>query len=378
MPTRQIVIDDAVPYAADMFGHLGEITLLPGKKITPSDVQNADALIVRSRTQVNQNLLTNSRVQFVGSTVVGLDHIDQTYLQKNDIHFYSAQGCNANSVAEYVIHVLFDLAERHGFDLQHKTLGIIGVGNVGGRLYQKAQNLGIKCLLNDPPRERDPKDNELNFVDLDQCLTADIITVHTPLYMSGVDCTYNLINAEHISRLSPEQILINAARGGIINEAAWAAQPLQAIVVDCWENEPNIDETLYRSADLATPHIAGHSLEAKIAGGEMVYRQLCRHWQIEPQNNWQTLLPPDPQPIEIDSRTESSQTKLHRLFKEVYNPYNDDSAIRDKQIQKVHLAFEDYRRTYPLRREWHRHRVQNIKTPHLAKLLKSLKFIIDG
>ncbi|WP_319380762.1 4-phosphoerythronate dehydrogenase [Thiomicrorhabdus sp.] len=378
MPIRQIIIDDAVPYAAEMFGHLGEVVLLPGKQITPSDVRNADALIVRSRTQVNRTLLENSRVRFVGSTVVGLDHIDQTYLQQGGIRFYSAQGCNANSVAEYIIHILFELAEQHGFDLQSKTLGIIGVGNVGGRLYSKAQTLGIRCLLNDPPREKNPEDNELSFVDLDHCLTADIITVHTPLNMDGPDRTFDLIDARRVGRLSPRQILINAARGGIINETAWAKQPLLAKIIDCWENEPNINETLYRSADLATPHIAGHSLEAKVAGGEMVYRQLCEYWQIEPETHWQDKLPPDPQPILIDSEQKSDQARLNQLFKSVYDPYCDDAAIRHVQIKQVHQAYEDYRRNYPLRREWHRHQVKNPQKPAFSKLLKSLNFITES
>ncbi len=372
---KTLIIDDAVPYAKEIYSHLGKVITLPGREIDRKAVMHADALIVRSRTQVNANLLQGTSIKFVGSTVVGLDHIDQDYLKKKQIHFYSAQGCNANSVAEYIITALFNLAEEFGFELSDKTLGIIGVGNVGGRLYNKAELLGIDCLLNDPPKlQQQPELAEkYPYVPLEQCLQADIITVHTPLTDRGEFPTVDLISAKHLQRIRPEQIIINAARGGIINEDQWIKTPTQANIIDCWENEPNINEALYNSAWIATPHIAGHSLDAKVAGSSMVYEELCRYWQTPPEDQWRQSLPSSPNPLKI-ADTGSIQSKLNQLFSQTHNIFHDDRAIRDKNIQNIHKKYEYYRRNFPIYREWHQHRVLAADDQTLNNLLKSLGF----
>lgn len=374
-PTKTIIIDDAVPYAEAMFSHLGHVITLPGKSISAESVKNAHALIVRSRTQVNKTLLEGSSIEFVGSTVVGLDHIDQGYLTNNNIKFYSAQGCNANSVAEYIITMLFMLAEELSFDLSNKTLGIIGVGNVGSRLYKKAQILGIKCLLNDPPKLlKQPGLVETGpYVDLDQCLTADIITVHTPLTNSGDYPTQQLISAEKLQQIKDTQIIINAARGGIINEQAWSKTKTLVNIIDCWEDEPNIDEALYNSAYIATPHTAGHSLDAKVAGSSMVYERLCDFWEITPDLSWHNLLPKQPEAIQLDS-AKTTQGLLADLFIQTHNIKNDDLAIRAKNITDVHNKYEYYRRNFPIYREWHQHKIQNCKNTKTRNTLISLGF----
>lgn len=371
-PQKTLIIDDAIPYAQEIFSHLGRVITVAGKEIDAQIVQNADALIVRSRTQVNQSLLQNSRVQFVGSTVVGLDHIDQAYLQQRNIPFYSAQGCNANSVAEFIITTLFDLAEHFQFNLFEKTLGIIGVGHVGKLVHQKATALGITCLLNDPPRARlEEERGGENFVSLKACLTADIITFHTPLTTTGEDATFDLLSAERLKAIQPRQILINAARGGIINEAAWQQTATLANVIDCWEDEPNISPPLYQTAYLATPHIAGHSLDAKIAGSSMVYHALCKAWNKTPQTDWQQNLPPLPPVIQLKEKA-SHQATLHALFQQTHNIQQDDQAIRANNIQQVHQKYEHYRRHFPIYREWHQHTVNAPLT--LQKTLKALGF----
>ena len=379
MKTKKIIIDDAVPYAQSIFSHLGEVTTLPGKSINAETVKEADALIVRSRTQVNQSLLKDSPVSFVGSTVVGLDHIDQDYLKANNITFYSAQGCNANSVAEFIITILYQLAEQFHFDLSQKTLGIIGVGNVGSRVYKKAQILGIKCLLNDPPRiDKEPGlANNSDFTDLDTCLKADIITVHTPLTLQGQYATRQLISAEKLKQIKPHQILINAARGGIINEQAWVNTPTLCNIIDCWENEPNINESLYQTALIATPHIAGHSLDAKIAGSVMVYQALCKQWNEQPQNDWQDELPKAPQPINLTIH-KSLQATLNDLFQLTHNITHDDLAIRSKDIAQVHNKYENYRRNFPIYREWHQHTVYKTNNQKTNNLLETLGFKIKN
>jgi erythronate-4-phosphate dehydrogenase len=381
-PQKTLIIDDAVPYAHEIFSHLGKVITLPGKEINADSVRHADALIVRSRTQVNESLLKNSSVTFVGSTVVGLDHIDQTYLQNNQIQFYSAQGCNANSVAEFIITALFDLAEHHAFDLTQKTLGIVGVGNVGKLVHQKARALGMKCLLNDPPRaEREcSKDSQTNeggeeFISLTECLTADIVTFHTPLTKMGAHKTLNLLSAERLQHIKPHQIIINAARGGIINELAWQQTPTLANVIDCWEDEPNISPPLYQTAYLATPHIAGHSLDAKVAGSSMVYHALCKAWKAVPQDTWQKILPPPPKPITITEHT-TVQATLNALFKQTHNIHKDDQAIRANDIKEVHQKYEHYRRNFPVYREWHQHCVNVPDCPKIKDTLKKLGFTV--
>ena len=376
---KTLIIDDAIPYAQEIFSHLGNVITVPGKEVNAQTVQHADALIVRSRTQVNQALLENSAVQFVGSTVVGLDHIDQAYLQQHNIPFYSAQGCNANSVAEFIITALFDLAEHFQFELTEKTLGIVGVGHVGRLVHQKASALGIHCLLNDPPRARTEKgggENSQNkFVSLDTCLTADIITFHTPLTTCGEDATLDLLSAERLKKIQPQQILINAARGGIINEQAWQQTQTLANVIDCWESEPNISESLYQTAYLATPHIAGHSLEAKVAGSEMVYHALCKAWEVPPKNDWKKFLPPPPKPVHLTEQATLQQT-LQQLFTQTHNIHQDDQAIRANNLKAVHQKYEHYRRNYPIYREWHCHTINTNHNQTLNKLLQKLNFKI--
>ncbi len=372
---KTIIIDDAIPYAKAIFSHLGEVVTLPGKSIDASAVKHADALIVRSRTQVNAALLKGSSVQFVGSTVVGLDHIDQTYLKDNRIEFYSAQGCNANSVAEFVISALFDLAETKQFDLTQKTLGIIGVGHVGSLVYEKATLLGIPCLLNDPPKQRQQalENQQGIFVDLETSLKADIITLHTPLTQTGQDATLDLLSAERLAKILPHQIIINAARGGIINEAAWSKTPTLANVIDCWENEPNISESLYKTAYLATPHIAGHSLEAKVAGSEMVYQALCEFWKRPEQQEWKKELPSAPPEIVI-SENDSTQAILNRIFKKTHDSHQDDAAIRADSMTEIHKKYELYRRNFPIYREWHCHSVHETNDNNVNNLLRTLGF----
>ena len=377
MNPKKIVIDDAVPYAQEIFGHLGEVHLHPGKSITSKIVKDADALIIRSRTQINAELLDHSKVQFVGSTVVGLDHVDQNYLEDKGIRFYSAQGCNANSVAEFVINALFEVAETQGFNLSDKTLGIIGVGNVGSRLFNKAQALGIKCLVNDPPKQSiDP--NAYDYVELDTALSADIISVHTPLTFDGEHPTFDLINATKLSRIQPQQILINAARGGIINEAAWRNTQTLANIIDCWENEPNIDEALYQTALFATPHIAGHSFEAKLAGSEMVYVALCKHWQATENHDWKAMIPSPQYPLNVNELAENSavseQTILRSIFRQCHDIRADHQALQAPTHIETQKKYEFFRRNYPIYHEWHCHKINSTGRSNLDNLLKTLGF----
>jgi erythronate-4-phosphate dehydrogenase len=332
----KLMIDDAVWGFEEIFSDFGEIVNLPGRQINRQSLLDCDILIIRSRTKVDKDLLQGTKVQFVGSTVAGLDHIDEAYLSENNITFVSAQGCNANAVAEYVISAISNLANDYSFDLSDKTLGIIGVGNVGSRLDFKAKQLGITTLLNDPPRQE--IQGKENFVDLNIALSADIVTFHTPLTFLGSHPTYNLLGGHNFELITEDTIVINTARGGIINEDLWLKTKTKANVIDCWEEEPNINTKLQSSAYWATPHIAGHSIDAKFMGSYMIYKELCKFTKTPLKNEFENLI--NPTAVTIIENT------LHETLNAIYPFIDDDLAIKD--ISK----FEDYRRNYPDRYEW--------------------------
>ncbi len=342
----KLVIDDVVYEYAKIFGDFGEILALPGRDITAENVQNCDILIIRSRTKINRALLQNSNVRFVGSTVAGLDHIDLDYLHKNNIQLFSAQGCNAMAVAEFIISACVNLAAEFKFDLRQKTLGVIGVGNVGSRLATKANLLGIKTLLNDPLRQA--SEHLPDFVDLNTALSADIVSFHTPLTFAGARPSHHLLNRHNFKYVQPNAIIFNAARGGIIDEQIWQQTRTLANVIDCWEDEPNISQPLQQSAYWATPHIAGHSVDAKFMGSFMVYEALCDHLNIAQNPAIVQLI--KPQKISIEQPT------LLTTLNAIYDFKRDSLAIENPE------NFEHYRRFYPKRYEW-QHFNSTVKLP---------------
>jgi len=346
----KLMIDDTVWGFKKIFSDFGEIVTLPGRQIDRQSLLDCNILIIRSRTKVNKELLQGTKVQFVGSTVAGLDHIDEAYLHENNITFVSAQGCNSNAVVEYVISAISNLANDYSFDLSDKTLGIIGVGNVGSRLDFKAKQLGITTLLNDPPRQE--IEGKENFVDLNTALSADIVTFHTPLTFSGLYPTHNLIGTHNFNLIKEDTILINAARGGIIDEGLWENTITKANIIDCWEEEPNINTKLQNSAYWATPHIAGHSIDAKFMGSYMIYKDLCSFTKTPLKNEFENLI--SPTAVTINENT------LHETLNAIYPFIDDHLAIKD--ISK----FEDYRRNYPDRFEW-RHFKTRFDIPQAKK-----------
>ena len=342
----KLLIDDAVWGSNQIFSEFGEVFTLPGREIRSESLKDFDALIVRSRTRVDEKLLRDSNIKFVGSTVAGLDHIDKNYLEDNAITLSSAQGCNANAVSEYVISAIANLSKDYGFKLSNKTLGIIGVGNVGRRLEVKAKQLGMKTLLNDPPREA--LEGSDNFTSLESALSADIVTFHTPLKYSGPHPTYKLLDSHNFKHINNDAIVINAARGGIINETVWETTQTKANIIDCWENEPNINLNLQKSAYWATPHIAGHSIDAKFMGSFMIYKDLCKYIKKPLNDNIEHLINPELKIIR--------KNNFHETLNSIYSFQADDKAIQDTS------NFEDYRRNYPERYEW-RHFETEYKLP---------------
>lgn len=331
-----LLIEETTYKYREIFSEFGYIKTFSPETIANINVKKFDILIVRSTTKVNAELLANSNIKFVGSTVAGLDHIDQNYLKEKNIFLASAQGCNANSVAEYVISAIVNLSVDYKFNLKNKNLAIIGFGNVGTKLNMLAQQLGIKTILNDPPRQK--KEANINFVSLDEALQADIISFHTPLTFNGDNPTYNLLGKHNFHLIKKDAILINTARGGIINENIWQKTQTKANIIDCWQDEPKINKKLQKSAYWATPHIAGHSINAKYMGSYMIYKALCAFHKKQQNDNIANFL-------KIEKKIIKEKT-LRDTLNAIHCFAQDSKVIADA------TQFNNYRKNYPQRYEW--------------------------
>ena len=315
-----------------------KVMYLPGKEITAEDVKDADALIVRTRTKCNEALLKGSKVKFIGTATIGFDHIDADYCQKNHIAWSNCPGCNAGSVEQYLHSVLLLLQKEKGIVLKEQTLGIIGVGHVGSRIECLAKDMGMKIVLNDPPRA---DQGEKGFEDLRSIAEkCDIITFHTPLIHNGKYKTYHLANKEFFDALKKKPIIINTSRGEVIDTTAIMnaldKRQISDAVIDVWEHEPDINLNLLNRIFLGTPHIAGYSADGKANATNMVLKALCKHFNIKAEFN---IIPPE-DPIKEYSEDE----EIKALQK--YNPHRDCELLR-----KDPTTFEYLRGNYPLRRE---------------------------
>ena len=347
----KIVADPNIPFVQEAFGLLADVRLVPGREITADMVRDADVLLVRSVTPVNATLLDGSRVRFVATATIGFDHIDREYLSQRGIGFASAQGSNANSVAEYVVAAMLSVAGLRKFHLRTKTLGVIGVGNVGSCVVRYAEALGLRVLQNDPPRQR--TEQLAQFVSLERMLAeADIVTLHVPLVRGGEDHTFHLFAKERLGALETRKpVLINTARGAVVDNHALLkavdGERLGGVVLDVWENEPNISLELLDVVDLATPHIAGYSLDGKVNGTRMIYEAVCGFFHLPP--TWSLHLPPSPVPrVELAvSSGEDEEEILRRVVRRVYDITDDDAALR-RDVR----AFDTLRTEYPVRREF--------------------------
>ncbi len=359
-----IIADENIPLAEAFFSHLGQVERLPGRSLERRHLQRADLLLVRSVTDVNAQLLADSAVKFVASATIGTDHVDLELLQQRGICFHNAPGCNADSVVDYVLSALTNLAQQQGCALSERRVGIVGVGNVGRRLQQRLQLLGIECLLCDPPRAEAESTLATapgadSFVELEELLRrCDVFCLHTPLTRLGSHPSYHLFAAEVLQALPQGSWLINAGRGAVIDNKALAQclqqrQDLQ-VVLDVWEREPAIDIALAQRVTLATPHIAGYSLEGKSRGTEMIYQSACRFLGVAPQHRLAELLPP-PAIRRIELHAEAEVDLLPRLVKWVYDLRRDHDALLNRVQRyptRVASEFDRLRRYYPERREF--------------------------
>lgn len=349
----KIIADENLAFTDYFFSDFGEIEQKAGRTLTHADVEHADALLVRSVTQVNAELIQNTAIQFVGSATIGTDHLNIAEIEKNGITWSNAAGCNAQAVAEYVITALLHLKPELIHAQQDFTLGIIGLGNVGSRLSTMAKLLGWNVIGYDPFVQRD----HVQQVGFDELLQqADAISTHVPLTKTGDHPTYHLINAESLLQMKPEAILINSARGPVVAEADLIAdvqQTARQVVLDVFEHEPVISEQLLNLITLVTPHIAGYSLEGKARGTQMIYEAFCHKFGYESNKQFETQLPE----CEPYFQGQDLKTVLIEKLSAIYDIQRDDQNLRaclkDGKVDQT--AFDYLRKTYPLRREWAAH-----------------------
>jgi erythronate-4-phosphate dehydrogenase len=370
----KIVADDKIPFLRGALEPYAEVVYIPGKEITRDMIGSADALLIRTRTKCNEKLLRDTNVKFIGTATIGYDHIDTDYCRENNIFWTNAPGCNSSSVQQYIASALLSMAIDSDILLKNKTLGIIGVGNVGSKVSSLAKAFGMNILLNDPPRARHEGKGE--FVNIEKILQeADIITVHVPLTFSGEDKTFHLFDDTAFAKMKKGAWFFNSSRGEIVETAA-LRKSLDALhtggaVIDVWENEPDIDLALLSKAFIATPHIAGYSTDGKANGTSMVVNSLASFFKL-PLNNWY----PDnvPQPalpqIEIDGTGKTDQSIIYKAVLHTYRIMEDDLKLRNSPSD-----FEKQRGEYPLRREFPSYSVRLSNSgENVRSVLKNIGF----
>jgi len=353
----KILVDENIPAAQECFGHLGEVVRMPGRHLAAADVRDADALVVRSITRVTPGLLSGSKVRFVGTATIGVDHIDLDYLRSSGIAFASAPGCNAQSVAEYVMTALLELEASRGLDLRAKSVGIFGLGNVGSRLKNLCEAFGLQVLACDPPLQAQ---GVAGLVPAEEVWQADIVSFHVPLLKEGPHPTHHLGNEQRLRALKPGAVLINTARGDVVDNRALSRvlrdRPDLAVVLDVWEREPQIDVELAGQVSIATPHIAGYSHDGKVRGTWMIYQALCEFLQQPAIVCEADLIPPSLRCLlDLSSLSNPAAITVRDLVRQVYPILADDRALRDSLLQEPAQraqSFDGLRKHYPVRREF--------------------------
>ncbi len=372
----KIIADDKIPYLKGVLEPFSEIIYLPGSEISRKDLMDTDALITRTITHCNEDLLKDTPVQFIGSATIGYDHIDTDWCNKENIYWTNAPGCNATSVVQYIASALVNLAKKENFLLKEKTLGIIGVGHVGSKVAKLAENLGMRVLLNDPPRAE--KEGNADFVSLDRIKNeSDIITVHVSLNKEGKYKTRHLLNDDFFNSLNKKTYLINSSRGAVVHtkaiKQALQKGQLSGGILDVWENEPAIDKELLEQVIFGTPHIAGYSTEGKANGTSMIVRALSKHFHLG-LDDWfpEKLLTHDNMLLALDCSGLSEEEIIFELINKTYDIKEDDRRLRNS----IH-TFEKQRADYPVRREFPAYELRLTHCPdRIKKVLHQLNFNI--
>lgn len=337
----KIVVDNKIPFIREAIEKIAdEAVYAPGKEFTPEMVKDADALIIRTRTLCNRELLQGSRVQFIATATIGYDHIDTEYCRKAGITWKNAPGCNSASVAQYLQSTLLLMQQKKGVKLSELTMGIVGVGNVGSKVADVAREFGMRVLLNDLPRE--DEEGSAGFSSLQTLAEeCDVLTFHVPLYKEGKYKTFHLADAAFFRSLLQRPLIINTSRGEVIETDALLEAleegEISDAVIDVWENEPDISLSLLNKVFIGTPHIAGYSADGKANATRMSLDSLCRHFGVQADYR---ILPPEPENPVIHAATEAE------AYLRMYDPRKDCQALRANPE-----LFEKLRGDYPLRRE---------------------------
>lgn len=346
----RVVADDKIPFLKGALEEMAEVVYLPGAEIRRNDLLHADALITRTRTRCNRELLEGTRVSCIASATIGFDHIDTAFCEEAGIAWCNAPGCNSSSVRQYLVSTLLYLSEERGLVLRGATLGVVGVGHVGGKVALAAEALGMRVLRNDPPRAR--QEGTEGFVSLEQVREeADVISLHVPLNREGVDRTWHLADEQFLDGCKTGVVLINTSRGPVVKEEAL----LEALksgkvghgILDVFESEPRINPALHQVLALATPHVAGYSLDGKAHGTGMAVQALSKHFKLG-LDDWQVQALPRPEKAMLlgDAGALEPLELLWELYRQTYDVGGDDARLR-----KHPGNFEDLRGDYPFRRE---------------------------
>lgn len=377
----KIIVDENVPYGREAFGLLGTVETAHGRKISRDMLMDADALVVRSITKVNGELLEGTPVKFVGTCTIGEDHVDKAWLAANGVAFSSAPGCNANSVGDYITAALFEMARAMDHPLRGMRLGIVGVGNVGSKVWKKASALGMECVLCDPPRferEQNPV-----FRPLEELYDCDFITFHVPMEKTGPHPTWHLADEAFLKNMKEGAVLFNSSRGAVVDnqalKAALLSWHLSGALLDVWEGEPRVDTELLALVDIATPHIAGYSFDGKVNGTRQVYEALCASLGRRAEWDPSPLLPaPEVAELTVVPRDPAA---LEGAVSAVYPIMRDDSRMRpmialDNDDERA-AYFDRLRKEYPRRREFFNTKIRmTTPDPALAEQFAGVGFTL--
>ncbi len=349
----KIIADDKIPFLKGVLEPYAHIEYYSGNEITSKKVKEADAIIIRTRTKCDARLLDGTKVKFIATATIGIDHIDVKYCKRNNIKWVNAPGCNSSSVMQYVMSALFSLALKEKFNLAEKTIGIIGVVNVGSKVQKAAEIIGMNVLLNDPPRER--KEGKKQFCNMEKIIElSNIITFHIPLIKEGIDKTFHLVNKKFITKVKNKPIIINTSRGAVIRTSALKKaiknNIVSYVVLDVWENEPDIDLELMNLVDFATPHIAGYSTEGKVNGTTVCVNEINKYFNLGLKSNWLPEKIPNAEggnEIIINCENKSEQKIISEAILGTYSIDKDDIVLRN-----LPSTFEKQRGEYRVRREF--------------------------
>ncbi|MDR1883407.1 MAG: 4-phosphoerythronate dehydrogenase PdxB [Prevotella sp.] len=353
----KIIADKNIPYLKGIAEHFGKVVYLESSAFSRDAIKGADTLIVRTVNRFDEAILKGSNVKLICSATIGYDHIDTAYCDAHGIAWRNAPGCNSGSVQQYVVSSLVTIARKKGFDLRDKSIGIVGVGNVGKKVAKACRILGMKVLLNDPPRQTMESDN--SFVGLKTIMEeADIITFHTPLTKAGEYKTYHLADSRFFSSLKKKPVIINSARGGIIDtfaiKEAIREDKISGAIIDCWENEPRIDLEYLDLADIATPHIAGYSADGKANATRISLESVADFYGLGKEPVSQIKVP-EPENTVIDLTCfKKSENPVFDAILQTYDPSSDF-----KRLKASPETFRQLRNEYPLRREYFAYTVLN-------------------